>query len=866
MQRPGILKTKLLPPTFRSHYVNRSLWELSKGTGSRRRLISIVAPAGSGKTTALFECTLHEPRPVSWLTLDERENDHRRFWRYVVYSLAQHTQPGMEERTLPLLSEFSEGAMSSFLDQLLNELDHEDHPLAIVLDDYHLIHKGEVHEYLNLFIDNLPESVCIYIASRTELPFSGMARWKMNGDVQTIGPRELAFDKASAAQLCENLLGYPLIASSVEKLVQRTEGWVAGLQLALLSMQQGGKDNLSDSVQIRGNQRHLADYLFHEVMAGLDQELQQFLLQTSILKRLNGTICSMITGQEDSGIKLELIKDKGLFLIPLDTHGGWYRYHHLFAEYLVSALQQQMPDQWRTLHIQASIAYAQEGWMEEAIDYALLGEDYELASDFLNRHVGDVISQGDFGTLLSWFKQFPGYFELPFRLLLLQAFVHSATGDFINAGTILDQCESRLHRLSDDETKLESVSGLFFVKANLAFSSGQFEDWFAFADSIQDRLPEDPVFFNFNYNLREPFVRNTSFGLKGVITDTTKAIGMKIVSILEQHGWGDSLICQYVVQSLAEGFYEWGELEACAHWLNRVIAGNRYREVPGLLIPYRLTLAKLKLSEDQPLAARAIVQETIQSILEAENSQASWLRPLRVFLAYLDLEEGNFDEAEAILQELKISMNQRVTLDHSLEILTLARLLIARKSYEQALVLLTALRVQAEEAGIVNLAISSIVLQAKAELGRSGPMSAAVLLQQALRMGEPFRYCRTFLDEGEWLIKLIKYGLDSAGNLAGTGEESWTVYASGLLEKAALAPKTSMESSDLAARFGLTPKEQQVIALLHRGATNQGIADELGLTLGTIKVYLNRIYSKLGVGSRVQALIKTQELENGQNE
>ncbi|WP_245954621.1 LuxR C-terminal-related transcriptional regulator [Fontibacillus phaseoli] len=829
-------------------------------------MISIVAPAGSGKTTALFECTYHEQRPVSWLTLDERENDHRRFWRYVVHSLAQHTQPGVEDRTLPLMTEFSEGAMISFLEQLLNELDQEDQPLAIVLDDYHLIHNSEVHEYLNFFIDNLPESVCIYIASRTELPFSGMARWKMNGDVQTIGPQELAFDEVSAAQLCENLLGYPLSEDAVEKLVQRTEGWAAGLQLVLLSMQQGGQDHLSNYVQIRGNQRHLADYLFHEVMAGLDQELQQFLLRTSILKRLNGNICRIVTGQEDSGIKLELIKEKGLFLIPMDVHREWYRYHHLFADYLVTALQQQMPDQWRDLHIRASTAYAQEGWMEEAIDYALLGERYELASDLLDRHVGDVIGQGDFGTLLGWFKQLPDSYELPFRLLLLQAFVHSATSDFMKAKALLDQCEARLSHSSEDETNLEWVSGLFFVKANLAFSSGQFEDWFSFADNIQERLPKDSVFFNFNYNLREPFVRNTSFGLKGVITDTTKKIGMRIVSILEQHGWGDSLICQYVVQALAEGFYEWGELDACANWLNRMIAGNRYREVPGLLIPYRLTLAKLKLSEDQPLAARAIVLETIQTVQEAENGYVHWLRPLRVFLAYLDLEEGNIDEAEVILQDLKISMNQRVTLDHALEILTLARLLIARKANEQALVLLTALRVQAEEAGIVNLAISSIVLQARAELGRSGPMSAAVLLQQALRMGEPFRYCRTFLDEGEWMIKLIRYGLDSDSNLAGHGAESWMIYASGLLEIASVPLKAKMESGDLAVRFGLTPKEQQIITLLYRGQTNQGIADELGLTLGTVKVYLNRIYSKLGVGSRVQALIKTQELVFGQGE
>ncbi|KOR87884.1 LuxR C-terminal-related transcriptional regulator [Paenibacillus solani] len=849
-----ILRTKLQPPALRDAWISRSVWDERENQGSGYRIITVVAPAGSGKTIALVQHMLHEGTqgPASWLTLDEQDNDLRRFWRYMIHSLLPYLPPGIENRLLPFLVPYSDQMIYSFLDSFIMEMHGISMSINVVLDDYHSITHQEIHESLNYWIEHLPDSIRLFIASRAELPLKGMGRWLLSGRLLRIGAQELAFNEEDANSLCQHTLGRSLSPEKLNTLVQRTEGWAAGLQLALIALRQNEAAGMPDYDAFSQSNRHMSDYLSHEVMRGLDKPLRQFLLETSVMRRFHADICAAVTEMPECDDMLEVLKAKGLFLIPLDHQELWHRYHHVFGDFLSSLLKQQDPERWIELNRRASQVYAREGWHEEAIDYALLAEDYEMAAALVDQHMMELIKKGEFDLLQLWLNRFPEGIRLPDRLLLVKIFVYSLRGKHDLARNLLEQLEAGLYGRPIVERQLEWLSGLFFVKANLAFNSRQFDEWFQFAQTIEHRLPEDPIFFNFNYNNREPFVRNTPFGLQGVLTDTTAQVGTRIVSILESHGWEDSLMCQYVMQAMAEGFYEKNEVNACVFWLDRLLEGRRYRDVPGLFIPIRLTMARLKRKERNRHSARAIVQDALNAMQARED--ILWCSALRAFLVELDLRDGELSKAEVGFQELNLSSMQRISLEYSLEIMTWARLLIHQQRNEQAQAMLAALRIQAEEAGSINITASVIVLQAQAEYTRGNVKAAALFLQEALSLVMPYRYKRTFMDEGNWLYQLLQE-LNTIGDSVKTAPLK--EYMTELMDEIRQEKLVGLDLLDPFGTYGLTPQETQVLILLHRGDTNQSIADELGLTVGTVKVYLNRIYSKLGVSSRVQAVLKT---------
>lgn len=273
-----ILRTKLQPPALRDSWISRSVWDVRENQGSGYRIITIVAPAGSGKTTALVQYMHHEGqhRLASWLTLDEQDNDLRRFWRYMIHSLLPYLPSGIENRLLPLLVPYSGQVIYSFLDQFIMEMHGISLSINVVLDDYHSITHQEIHESLNYWIEHLPDSVRVFIASRAELPLEGMGRWLLSGRLQRIGAQELAFNEEDAGSLCQHTLGRSLAPEKLNSLVRRTEGWAAGLQLALIAQRQNEAAGIPGSDAFSQSNRQLSDYLSHEVMRGLDKPLRQF--------------------------------------------------------------------------------------------------------------------------------------------------------------------------------------------------------------------------------------------------------------------------------------------------------------------------------------------------------------------------------------------------------------------------------------------------------------------------------------------------------------------------------------------------------------------------------------------------------------
>ena len=379
--RDPLLETKLHVPRGARGLVPRDRLRerLSVGGGSSLTLIS--APAGFGKTTLITEWLAAVPPDgpsVGWLSLDEADNDPSLFWKYVVAALRSVAGREVGAGALSLL-ESSQAPIDATLTTLINDLCGLSGDVILVLDDYHVIEAPEVHDGVVFLLEHLPPQLQVVIASRADPPFS-LARWRGDGELTEIRAADLRFTPEESATYLDGTVEGALTAQDVATLDQRTEGWIAALQLAALSMQ--GRDDLPSFIAgFAGDDRYIVDYLVEEVLQRQSEDVRQFLLQTSILDRLTGPLCDAVTGQANGGATLVTLERANLFLIPLDDRRRWYRYHHLFADVLRAHLLDGQANEVPTLHGRASGWFERSGEPAEAIRHALAGGDFDRAAN-----------------------------------------------------------------------------------------------------------------------------------------------------------------------------------------------------------------------------------------------------------------------------------------------------------------------------------------------------------------------------------------------------------------------------------------------------------------------------------------------------
>jgi LuxR family maltose regulon positive regulatory protein len=405
---PVVLRTKLYPPPVRAGLISRARLDVVLEAGAQTRLCLIDAPAGSGKTTLLAQWCLgdHGSRRVAWLSLDEGDDDPVRLWVYVVEAF-RTIQPGVGKAVLGLLHGFgsSDALTPVILPGLLNELATVGSELVLVMDDYHLISNPVCHQSLAFFIDHLPANVQLMMATRADPPLP-LARLRAKGELAEIRLAELGFTDAEAATLLNDAMGLELESQDVQRLWEQTEGWVAGLYLAGLWLR-GREDPGASIASLEAGHRHIVDYLGAEVLARQPQPLRRFLLRTSILERLSGSLCDALLETTDSAEVLIQLERTNLFLIPMDEHRRWYRYHHLFAELLRLELTGREPELTPVLHRRAASWYRQAGDVEAAIDHATTAGDFAEAADLIGRHWLPYWRQGRDATVERWLRGLP---------------------------------------------------------------------------------------------------------------------------------------------------------------------------------------------------------------------------------------------------------------------------------------------------------------------------------------------------------------------------------------------------------------------------------------------------------------------------
>ena len=421
--------TKLFVPPTRAELVHRpGLIELLNN-GLNRKLTLLSAPAGFGKTTLVSHWVEHlqinneiggQPIKVAWLSLDGDDNDPVRFLTYLIAALNQikDIETKLGQGALSMLQSPQPPPPNTVLISLINELAAIPEKIVFVLDDYHLIKEDPIHQALVFLLENMPPQLHLVIATRQD-PSLSMGRLHARDQVTEIRAADLRFTSSEAAEFLNQVMGLNLSSRDIAELETRTEGWVAGLQLAAISMQ-GRQDREGFIKSFTGSHRLVLDYLIEEVLVQQPESIQNFLLQTSILNRLTGSLCDALTGRDNGQQILETLERANLFIVPLDNERHWYRYHHLFADLLRQHLRQIQLDQIQELHYRASEWYKQNGFTEEAIEHSLRAKDFNRAANLIEELADDVWQRGEHTKLRRWLDGLPieSVFSNPYLCIL----------------------------------------------------------------------------------------------------------------------------------------------------------------------------------------------------------------------------------------------------------------------------------------------------------------------------------------------------------------------------------------------------------------------------------------------------------------
>ena len=882
-----LLETKFHLPTPHGRLISRERLSKQVERAAAATLTLVSAPAGFGKTTLMAELASRSDGPhVAWLSLDPGDNDPVTFWTYVIEAV-DRAAPGVGSAARSILAG-AQGTVDVALTTLLNALAGFTSDVLLVLDDFHVIESPAVHEQVGYFLDHLPVRAHVVIGTRAD-PAIPLSRLRARGGLVEIRASDLRFLPAEAASYFE-LMGLSLSDDNVATLEARTEGWIAALQLATLSLQ--GRTDATEFISaFAGDDRYIVDYLVEEVLRRQPAETRDFLLKTSILSRFTGPLADAVTAGEGGVATIEALDRSNLFLVPLDNQRRWYRYHHLFGSVLQAYLAAERPGEVATLHRRASDWFEQNGERREAIDHAFLAGDSERAADLVELAMPEMRMLRREPTLRRWLDAIPPD-VVAHRPVLAAGYAGTilSANEVDRVGELLDGAERQVTAGSAvvvDTAEFERLPATIeLYRAALAKLRGDLEGNVAHARRVLDLVGKgDHIgrggaatflgLASWELGDLEAGYRWYAEGMAsleraGLITDTVGAriIGADIrlaegrlrdaMGIYEQ-GLAIAMGSQPPLRGatdmhtgLAGIAYQRGRLaEAAAHLDARQRFGD---ELAFPRDPYRSRIVQAQL-----LQAKGQIDAAIAELHEAERLYLSDfspdIRPVAALRARLQIAHGRLDEARAWSRARGLSADDPVTYVREYEHTTLARLLVAEAAENDSDTLATAIALldrllgAAEQGGRNGNRLEILIVQALARHATGDRAGALATLDDALALAEPEGYVRVFLDEGPAMTRLLKDAAREA-NASPTIRELLRA-ASGASDR----PPAQQGTVD-----PLSERELEVLHLLRSELDGPEMARELVVSLNTLRTHTKNIYAKLGVGSRRAAVRRAEEL------
>jgi LuxR family transcriptional regulator, maltose regulon positive regulatory protein len=905
----ALLATKLHVPRTRPGFVVRPRLADRLAQAHEGELTLVCAPAGFGKTALLADWARGGQRPVAWLSLDEADNDPVRFWRHAAAAL-DTVRPGIADRVAALLGGLQPTSFEAVVTTLVNELAGVTEEVVLVLDDYHLIEAPQVHASLGFLIDHLPPQLHLVLASRADPPLP-LARLRASGQLVELRERDLRFTPEEAAELLRTTIGPDLPQAAIAALADRTEGWVAGLQLASLSLQ-GRTDIAAFVAGFSGSHRYVLDYLAEEVLARQPEHLVGFLLETSVLERLSGPLCDAVCGRTDSQRLLEHVERANLFLLPLDEVRGWWRYHHLFADLLRARLAREQPERAPELHASAAAWCEQHGLLDDAVRHALAAGDAVWAARLIEQHFDAMLWRSEDVTFRRWLQALPAELvrSRP-RLCLAQAYGAILSGRLEAAEPLVADAERALADSGDQpqEPYEPSVGRAVSLLANLpaavtlapamlARLRGDAERTAEFAQQALTHLTDaDRTLRHFAryYLAMADWLRGrlpeAEQALAGLAAEQVAA-GARYLAALYHYlgqvqrarGHLDAALRTYertfgvatqdgrplppagiAHVDIAEVLYERGELDAALDHATQGVALSRQLAWARQLAAGLAILAWIRHAQGDRAGA-------LEAITEADEVQPSpamvgLLNPLPALRARLALAHGQVGDAADWVQQRGLTPDDQPSYPREGEYLVLARVLLAQQAPERALGLLARLHALAASQGRTGSVIELRALQALGLSASGDQPGALAALGEALTLGAPEGYLRVFVDEGPPMAALLHPLLAGRRRerlaLADAVPREYLARLADAFEQAGLPVRPPVGRGGVVVAGlvePLTERELEVLRLLAAGAPNRAIAAQLVVTPETVKKHLSHLFDKLGAANRTQAVARAREL------
>ncbi len=832
-----ILSTKLYIPIVRQEFVSRPRMIKRLNEGLQHKLTLISAPAGFGKTALVSQWLQqftkaeqkitptslphHSPARMAWFSLDESDNDFTRFFTYFITAL-QQIKPQIGHITQELLQASPQPSPETVMTHLINEIADSPTEFVLILDDYHIINTPAIHEALTFLLDHLPSQLHLILTTRTDPPFP-LARLRARGQITEIRTDDLRFSLAEATIFLSDIMDIQVSPEDISALETRTEGWIAGIQLAAIAIQshlsKQGVDDASTFIKaFTGSHRYIFDYLTDEVLGQQEPYIQDFLLKTSILKRLSASLCDALLINEaqksasDQTVDhppltqlhspaqtiLEMLETANLFIIPLDHKRAWYRYHHLFADLLHHRLRQLYPALEPDLHRRASQWYEAAGFLPEAIEHALSAQDYERAAALIEQIAYEMTSRFEVYTLGRWIESLPEelVFNYP-RIVDPYAMVLSLTNRFEEYGRYLDKAQQAGLANQDSQAGQSILAQVTIQKCVQAFFFGDFNTALKRIQQAQEKLPTYNLSLN-RWDLTSIQGYSTLQWVGDVATAQTALLEAVQIAKREANAVGITFCASfltnfYIVQGelhqaltaaemaltaatqpdgsylpsaaypqalLGRLYYEWNQPDRAADYL--LAAVNPLQNITGLTtdpLDTTLSLALLKQAQGNGEDAMSLIAQAEQHFQNIPISDAFRGR-LAAIKVRLYLAQGNVEAAQAwandlILPTANATVTEAIRPINVFSYLVWVRVQLAQKDFERAMPILKRLHLWAKTLQLNSFVLETAMLQALALAAQNSVDLALLYLQEALTLAAPQGHKRLFIDEGEPMISLL---------------------------------------------------------------------------------------------------------------